>query len=266
MSKVKGACIKVGSAIKSGWHNANKIRIMRFLAFCAGFLFNILGIIGVAVWKYIFCSDENKCKYCIRLSIFGMLTEIILCTKCLFVTSVPMYDYSFPMWGNDFMNSANKMISRNMRDFDREFARIEKKMARDKRMLERQIEDAVKSNHQPMNNNGNINVVACEGDKCKDVTPEVKRTRSEKDGWINETITETTPHSYMQISTSSYDSRRDKTKGGKYVDGKNKKNEFLQKKDEKKLANKYAGKNLKSPNIDNKKPSKTAKKEKVSHK
>ena len=54
MLKVKNACMKVGSAIKSGWQETNKVRVVRLLAFCIGFIFNILGIIGVAVWKYIF--------------------------------------------------------------------------------------------------------------------------------------------------------------------------------------------------------------------
>ena len=111
MSKIKNACMKIGSAIKSGWQETNKVRVVRLLAFCIGFIFNILGIIGVAVWKYIFCSDDKKYKYCIRLSVFGMLTEIILYTKFLFVGVAPMYDFAFS--GNNFIKSANKIMERN---------------------------------------------------------------------------------------------------------------------------------------------------------
>ena len=238
--------MKIGSSIKSGWQETNKVRVVRLLAFCVGFIFNILGIIGVAVWKYIFCNDDKKYKYCIRLSIFGMLTEIMLCTKCLFVSSAPMYDFAFG--GNDFMKSANRIIERNMRDFDREFARIERQMVKDRKQLEKQIEKAMKDNRAQSKDGIKTDGVICENGDCKDIKPEVKRTRSEKDGWVNETITETTPNSYMQISTSSYDSRRDKrVKSGKINNDK---------KMDKKVKNKAERKDKNNKKESNKKDSK----------
>ena len=248
MSKIKNACMKIGSAIKSGWQETNKVRVVRLLAFCIGFIFNILGIIGVAVWKYIFCNDDKKYKYCIRLSIFGMLTEIILCTKCLFVSSAPMYDFAFG--GNDFMKSANRIMERNMRDFDRDFARIERQMVKDRKQLERQIEKAMKENNNISTNKDGIKTagVICENGNCKDIKPEVKRTRSEKNGWVNETITETTPNSYMHIETSSYDSRRDKRVNSGKLNG--------DKKIDKNVKNKTEKKDKKSRKEGNKKDSK----------
>ena len=238
--------MKIGSYIKSGWQETNKIRVVRLLAFCIGFIFNILGIIGVAVWKYIFCNDDKKYKYCIRLSIFGMLTEIMLCTKCLFVSSAPMYDFAFG--GNDFMKSANRIIARNMKDFDREFERIERQMVKDRKQLEKQIEKAMKDNRAQSKDGIKTDGVICENGDCKDIKPEVKRTRSEKDGWVNETITETTPNSYMQISTSSYDSRRDKrVKSGKLNNDK---------KMDKKVKNKAERKDKNNKKKSNKKDSK----------
>ena len=216
---IKSGVSKIVIKIKSEWHNANKIRIMRFLAFCIGFVFNIIGIICVAVWKYIFCNDDKKYKYCIRLSIFGMFAEIILCSKCFFVSSVPVYDFAFG--GNDLFRSANRIMERNMRDFDREFERIERQMVRDRKILEKQIERAMKDNNAFENGDIKSSNFACDGEKCKNIKPEVKRTRSEKDGWVNETVTETTPNSYTQVSTASYDSRRDeRRKDDKSIDKK----------------------------------------------
>ena len=219
MSKLKDACAKIGTAVKSGWQETNKVRVVRVLAFCIGFVFNIIGIICVAVWKYIFCNDDKKYKYCIRLSIFGMFAEIILYSKCFFVSSAPVYDFAFG--GNDLFRSANRIMERNMRDFDREFERIERQMVRDRKILEKQIERAMKDNNAFENGGIKSSNFACDGEKCKDIKPEVKRTRSEKDGWVNETVTKTTPNSYMQVSTASYDSRRDeRRKDDKSIDKK----------------------------------------------
>ena len=177
MSKLKDACAKIGTAVKSGWQETNKVRVVRVLAFCIGFVFNIIGIICVAVWKYIFCNDDKKYKYCIRLSIFGMFAEIILYSKCFFVSSAPVYDFAFG--GNDLFRSANRIMERNMRDFDREFERIERQMVRDRKILEKQIERAMKDNNAFENGGIKSSNFACDGEKCKDIKPEVKRTRSE---------------------------------------------------------------------------------------
>lgn len=205
---VKDFVSKIFLKIKDGWHETNKVRVVRLLAFCVGFVFNIAGIIAVAVFKYIFCSDEKRCKYCIRLSIFGMITEVIVCTKFLFSTSfVPVFDYGLPFSeSNNFFKSANKMVARSMEDFNDEFSKIEKQMIRNRKVIEEQIKtkEARNDNFEALNNDSSY------------VKPEIKKTRSEKDGWINETITETTPNSYVHIETSSYDSRRDKSKKSKY--------------------------------------------------
>lgn len=58
-----------------------KHKIAKILSFAIGACFDFLGIIFVAIWKYLFCDKEENSKYCIRLSIFGMIVKCIICAK-----------------------------------------------------------------------------------------------------------------------------------------------------------------------------------------
>ena len=72
---------KVKKIRTNDWPDERVNKWAKIASFFTGFIFNLLGIIAVAVWKYIFCNNENKSKYCVRIAILGMVAEIVLFAK-----------------------------------------------------------------------------------------------------------------------------------------------------------------------------------------
>ena len=86
VEKVKSCCV----SIKENWNENKTAKAVKILCFFVGFFFNIIGIICVAVWKYIF-SNPEKSKYCIRMAFLGMVAEIVLCAKIFTYVLFPSF-------------------------------------------------------------------------------------------------------------------------------------------------------------------------------
>ena len=71
--------------------DTKKHKIAKIISFVVGACFDFLGIVAVAIWKYLFCSKEQNSKYCIRLSIFGMIVKYIVFAKLLFSFTLPVF-------------------------------------------------------------------------------------------------------------------------------------------------------------------------------
>ena len=202
----------------------------RIISFFAGFIFNILGIIAVAVWKLIFSKSEEKNKYCIRLSILGLITKIIIFSKFL----------SFLFLSNMFDDKGFKHHHHKPRpaiyrsfgfdEFDREFARMHRRMNRvfeeQQKVFDEMFNDAIEEQVAFENE-----IKKIEKEKPKDV--KVNKEVKNENGFETTTIEKTSPNSYQQHTTIKYVG--DNTKNSK-KDDKNKNN--IKKQDKRKTKNK----------------------------
>ena len=200
----------------------------RIISFFAGFIFNILGIIAVAVWKLIFSKSEEKNKYCIRLSILGLITKIIIFSKFLsflFLSNI-FDDKGF----NHHFKHKPVVHSIAFGDFDREFARMHRRMNRvfeeQQKVFDEMFNDAVEEQVAFENE---IKKIEKEDPKDVKVNKEVKN----ENGFETTTIEKTSPNSYQQHTTIKYVG--DNTKNSK-KDDKNKNN--IKKQDKRKTKNK----------------------------
>ena len=93
MTKIKDLYVKIGDkfAKVKAWEDGKKHKAAKIISFFVGAFFDLFGVIIVAIWKYLFCSKEENSKYCVRLSIFGMILKCIIFTKLLFATSLPFF-------------------------------------------------------------------------------------------------------------------------------------------------------------------------------
>ena len=66
---------KVKKIRTNDWPDERVNKWAKIASFFTGFIFNLLGIIAVAVWKYIFCNNENKSKYCVRIAAWSRITR-----------------------------------------------------------------------------------------------------------------------------------------------------------------------------------------------
>ena len=120
---------KVKKIRTNDWPDERVDKWAKIASFFTGFIFNLLGIIAVAVWKYIFCNNENKSKYCVRIAILGMVAEIVLFAKFFaFSTFGPSFKHFFkpepkPVYIEDIFNSEmrrmNDVFEASRREFDR---------------------------------------------------------------------------------------------------------------------------------------------------
>ena len=129
---------KVKKIRTNDWPDERVNKWAKIASFFTGFIFNLLGIIAVAVWKYIFCNNENKSKYCVRIAILGMVAELILCAKFFtFSTFGPSFKHFFkpepkPVYIEDIFNSEmrrmNDVFEASRREFDRAMKYHEEEM------------------------------------------------------------------------------------------------------------------------------------------
>ena len=129
---------KVKKFRTNDWPDERVNKWAKIASFFTGFIFNILGIIAVAAWKYIFCNNENKSKYCVRIAILGMIAELILCAKFFaFSTFGPSLKYFFkpepkPVYIEDIFNSEmrrmNDVFEASRREFDKAMKYHEEEM------------------------------------------------------------------------------------------------------------------------------------------
>lgn len=92
---------KVKKFRTNDWPDERVNKWAKIASFFTGFIFNLLGIIAVAVWKYIFCNNENKSKYCVRIAILGMIAEVVLFAKFF------AFSTFWPRFGDNFFGTYN---------------------------------------------------------------------------------------------------------------------------------------------------------------
>ena len=129
---------KVKKIRTNDWPDERVNKWAKIASFFTGFIFNLLGIIAVAVWKYVFCNNENKSKYCVRIAILGMIAEVVLFAKFFaFSTFGPSLKYFFkpepkPVYIEDIFNSEmrrmNDVFEASRREFDRAMKYHEEEM------------------------------------------------------------------------------------------------------------------------------------------
>lgn len=196
--------------------NSNKTA--KIISFFVGFFFNIIGVIAVAVWKLIFSKDEKKNKYCIRLSILGFITKLLIFSK---ICSFLLFSNIFP---NDFGNKSKTIKHIYHRpvhisvfdDFGREFGRMHRRMNKMFEEQQRIFDDMFDESIEEQK------IMEKEFDRLEKAKPQdvqVKKEVKNENGFETTTIEKTTPNSYSQHTTI------------KYVGDKNKNNKQEGKKD-----------------------------------
>ena len=194
--------------------NSNKTA--KIISFFVGFFFNIIGIIAVAVWKLIFSKDEKKNKYCIRLSILGLITKVVIFSK---IFSFLLFSNLFTdgNWGDKgkgwkYSNHRPAKIS-VFDDFDREFARMHKRMNRifeeQQKVFDDMFDGATKEQIALEKEMKNI-----EEKHNKDV--QIKKEVKNENGFETTTIEKTSPNSYSQHTTIKYVGEKGKDKAEKF--------------------------------------------------
>ena len=104
MSKVKDFLLNVKVKMNDkmleikNYEDKKKHKMAKILSFFVGAIFSFCGVIAVAIWKYLFCGKEENSKYCIRVSVFGMIVRWIVCAKLLALNFSPLFisdDYNY---------------------------------------------------------------------------------------------------------------------------------------------------------------------------
>ena len=170
-----------------------KHKIAKIISFSIGAIFDIIGVIIVAVWKYLFCGKEENSKYCIRLSIFGMIVKYIICAKLMFSSMFPTLDYSTKILYNN--NNNNKKIEKPFFveqsfeddffdfDFNREIYKMNKAFKKHKAFIDKMFQNQVNELEKFDKKDENLNVK-------KDVKVE--------NGFETTTVEKTGPNSYYK--------------------------------------------------------------------
>ena len=198
MSKVKSFFVNVYNVLK----NSNKTA--KIASFFVGFCFNFLGIIFVAVWKLIFSKDEVKNKYCIRLSILGFITKVLICSKIfLFLLFSNLFtDNGFGDKGKMIKHRHYKPVHISVfNDFDKEFGRMHRRMNRmfeeQQRIFDEMFNDSIEQQK----------MFDSEFDKIEKSNPQdvkVKKEVKNENGFETTTIEKTSPNAYSQHTTIKY--------------------------------------------------------------
>ena len=203
-----------------------KHKIAKIVSFFVGVFFNILGIISVAIWKYLICNKDENSKYCIRLSIFGMIVKCVIFAH--FILTEPSFlkpnikyyiktsnNSSFPKiqkkqnikeepffiessFDDDFFNFSF--------DMDKEFKKMNKIFKKNKAIVDSFFYDNEEENYKK--NKEKINV---------------KKEVKTKNGFETTTIEKTGPNSYQKSVNIVYvgDKKKDNKKNIKKIKNKN---------------------------------------------
>ena len=186
MAKVK----EFFSNIKDNWNENKTSKLVKILSFVCGLLFGIVGIILVAIWKYIFSNNEEVNKHCIKLSIIGAIAKLIIMTK---LCAVHMFGFGFPfndLEKQNFYHPKHHYTKQIDKDdfFDINFREMERDMEQAFRQQERIFNSFFRNFERQFNN----------GVKPKDI----KRTEKvsvDKDGYQTTKIEEKSPNSYKKV-------------------------------------------------------------------
>ena len=187
MSKIKDFFI----SIKENWNENKTSKLVKILSFVFGLLFGIIGIILVAIWKYIFSNNEEVNKHCIKLSIIGAIAKLVILTK---FCAMHMFGFAFPF--NNFekpnFHHPKHYFAKPMERedfFDMSF-----------KEMEHDIEKAFRKREQIFNSFFYDFEKQFNNDKKK--SKDVKRTEKvyvDKDGFETKKIEEKSPNSYKKV-------------------------------------------------------------------
>lgn len=178
MVKVKNAFLSVSGKLKE------QNRIAKIICFFVGFCFNILGIVCVLIWKYVFCSNSEKTKYCTRVSILGMVANWIIFCKF----------FSFLLFNNfnkevKNFNKHNPVVMNSnffgIDDFfEREMIRMNNVFEENQRMMNKMFIESEKN----INDKGNVR----------------KEVNDLGNGYQETIIESSTPNSYKKVVKTEY--------------------------------------------------------------
>ena len=207
MSKVKSAILKVGSKLKE------QNRVSKIVCFFIGFFFNLLGIICVAIWKYIFCNNSEKTKYCTRASMLGMLTNLIVCCKIFsFIMFHPFNKKDLKPVKYPVNITDNSVFFEDF--FDREMMRMNKIIENQYRMFDKAFLEQEKEFEKYQKQNSGKK-------EDKNIRKEI---RNDKNGYQETIIEKTSPNSYEKIIKKEYIGNKKENKQQKDSKSKNNKN------------------------------------------
>ena len=207
MSKVKSAILKVGSKLKE------QNRVSKIVCFFIGFFFNLLGIICVAIWKYIFCNNSEKTKYCTRASMLGMLTNLIVCCKIFsFIMFHPFNKKDLKPVKHPVNITDNSVFFEDF--FDREMMRMNKIIENQYKMFDKAFLEQEKEFEKYQKQNSGKK-------EDKNIRKEI---RNDKNGYQETIIEKTSPNSYEKIIKKEYIGNKKENKQQKDSKSKNNKN------------------------------------------
>ncbi len=178
MAKVKNIFLNVTGKLKE------QNRIAKIICFFVGFFFNIVGIVCVLIWKYVFCSNNEKTKYCTRVSILGMIANLIICGKFFSFLFFNNFNKEVKNFNKHYPAVVNSNFFGIDDFFEREMIKMNNAFEENQRMMDKMFSESEK----------NIN------DKNK-IKKEVKNLGN----GYQETIIETsTPNSYKKVVKTEY--------------------------------------------------------------
>jgi len=201
VEKVKSCCV----GIKENWNENKTAKAVKILCFFVGFFFNIIGIICVAVWKYIF-SNPEKSKYCIRMAFLGMVAEIVLCAKIFTYVLFPSFSSNINRAIADEIKAPKIERMHKYKPvhhvgfyfddfFDKEFERMHRAFEEQQAMFDRMFSDheqemkRIEKEMENKHNNKDINI---------------KKEIKTENGFETKTIEKTGPNSYSQHVSIRY--------------------------------------------------------------
>ena len=200
---------KVKKIRTNDWPDERVNKWAKIASFFTGFIFNLLGIIAVAVWKYIFCNNENKSKYCVRIAILGMVAELIC-----FCKFAPMTMFSNPVFGDHFIGKYTRVRDRHPRPAQPVFVddvfNAEMRRMNDVFEASRREFDRVMKHHEE-----EMNKMMAEQAKMAQAAKEGKNVEVSKDGKVvkkvenrnkryKETTIEKTPGGFKKVVKEEY--------------------------------------------------------------
>ena len=202
MNKIKSFILN----IKTNWTEEKTAKSFKITSFFIGFFFNILGIIFVALLKYIVFTDEKKNKYCIRLAVLGFIAETMICTKLFSFWLLKQFNadelaskqYKPTKIEKTYKQKPNKIKQIYVDDFfEKEMYEMNKMFARQQQMFNEMFENFDK--------NIDTEIAMLEAEKKNDKNKNIKETIiDDGNGYTKKTIEKRTPNSYKKVIKSSY--------------------------------------------------------------
>lgn len=193
MSKIKDCYYN----IKDNWNEEKTAKTAKIISFFAGLFGNILGIILVAIWKYVFANNSEKSKYCVRIAFIGWLTNVVICFK--FFMSDPFYFMNKKM--EKMYKKAPISVEKVYIDdfFDREFEEMNKSFKRQRKMFDQFFDFATNEAKNIEQNNKNVKI-----EEKNNQSKTTKKVIKEDNGFETTIIEETSPIGYTKITTRQY--------------------------------------------------------------